>query len=89
MMPDALDRALFEASYRLLLPAIRRAVRVLPTRIVRLLADRADRREAAANYLPGPETARVGILRRQAVDRYDVRSDATMAYYGELRRRKA
>ena len=58
----------------------------MPYRMLRRMADRADRREAAARYDDG--TARVGVLRRQAIDRYDVRSDATCIYYAELRARK-
>jgi hypothetical protein len=79
------DRLTYEATYRVLLPGITRAVRLLPTRCVRALANRADRREAQATY--ADEAKRVGVLRRMAVDRYDARSDAAVTYYMELRRR--
>ena len=79
------DRACYAVAYGAFLPTLDRVVRVLPTRVVRRLAERADRREAAAHY--GDELQRVGLLRRYAVDRYDVRSDATGSYWRELRRR--
>jgi len=82
---SAYDRLTYEWSYRVLLPCIRRAIRVLPGRLVRLLADRSDRREAQAHYVEGMQ--RVGILRRYAIDRYDVRADTNVTYYTELRRR--
>lgn len=93
---DARDRVYYEASYRVLLPLMERLVRVLPSRVLRMLAGRADRREAEARYGDGitdraaylaAEARRVGMLRRMAIDRYDVRSDATTVYYFELRRR--
>ena len=59
----------------------------MPYRMLRRMADRADRREAAARYDDG--AARVGVLRRQAIDRYDVRADSTCIYYAELRCRNA
>ena len=84
-MISAADRFYYEASYRALLPAITLTARVLPSRLLRMLADRADRREAEAHYTD--EARRVGVLRRMAVDRYDVRSDTAVTYYTELRRR--
>jgi hypothetical protein len=81
----AADRFYYEASYRALLPAITLTARVLPLRVLRRLADRADRREAEAHYTD--EARRVGLLRRMAIDRYDVRSDTAVTYYFELRRR--
>jgi hypothetical protein len=84
-MISAADRFYYEASYRALLPAITLTARVLPLRVLRRLADRADRREAAAYYTD--EAVRVGVLRRMSVDRFDVRSDAVSIYYTELRRR--
>jgi len=59
----------------------------MPYRMLRRMADRADRREAAARYDDG--AARVGVLRRQAIDRYDSRSDAACIYYAALRARNA
>lgn len=79
------DRVLFVIAYRIVLPALRRTLRVLPTSAVRVLRDRAEMREAASHYTN--ENVRVGILRRMAVDRHDVRSDATMIHLHELRRR--
>ena len=84
-MIRAYDRLMYEATYRVLLPSITRAVRLLPTRRVQVLAYRADRREARARYSDGMQ--RVGVLRRIAIDRYDVRADAAVTYYVELRRR--
>lgn len=93
---DARDRFYYSAYYRLVLPSIGAVARVLPTRFVRALASRADRREAAAEYGHGAsdraaslaaEAKRVGVLRRLAIDRYDARADATVTYYAELRRR--
>lgn len=93
---DARDRMYYEAAYRVLLPSMKRLVRVLPFRVLRMLANRADRREAEARYGDGitdraaylaSEAQRVGMLRRMAIDRYDVRADATTVYYFELRRR--
>ncbi len=81
----AWDRVLFATSYTVVLPTLRRTVRVLPTSVVRRLRDRSERREAAATYMD--ETVRVGILRRMAVDRFDVRSDATSIHLHELRTR--
>jgi len=81
----AYDRATYEVTYRVALPGLTRAVRLLPTRTVRRLASRADRREAEATYTDGMQ--RVGVLRRFAIDRYDVRADASVIYYFELRRR--
>lgn len=80
------QRISYEWSYRVMLPSITAAVRLLPWRAVFVLAYRADRREAAATYTDGAK--RVGILRRQAIDRYDVRSDATFCYFAELKRRE-
>ena len=85
MTLNAWDRVLFFTSYTVVLPTLRRTVRVLPERTVRRLRDRAERREAAATYMD--ETVRVGILRRMAVDRFDVRSDATSIHLHELRTR--
>jgi hypothetical protein len=85
MTLNAWDRVLFATSYTVVLPTLRRTVRVLPERTVRRLRDRAERREAAATYMD--ETVRVGILRRMAVDRFDVRSDATSIHLHELRTR--
>ena len=79
------DRVLFVIAYRIVLPTLRRTLRVLPTSAVRVLRDRAERREARSHYTT--ETVRVGALRRTAVDRFDVRSDATMIHLHELRRR--
>ena len=79
------DRVPYAFAYRFLLPTIRRTIRVLPTSAVRVLRDRAEMREASATYTN--ETDRVGILRRMAVDRFDVRSDATLIHLHELRRR--
>jgi hypothetical protein len=84
-MIRAYDRLLYEGTYRALLPGMQRAIRLLPTRLVWTLANRADRREAAARYADG--MARVGVLRRFAIDRYDARADANAIYYLELRRR--
>ena len=84
-MITAADRFYYEWTYRVVLPSITRFVRVLPTSCVRRLADRADRREAAATYTR--EGTRVGVLRRKAVDRFDARSGAAVTYYFELRRR--
>ena len=84
-MIRAYDRIIYEATYRGLLAAIGRAIRLLPIRVVLALANRADRREAAARYADG--MARVGVLRRFAIDRYDARADANVTYYLELRRR--
>ena len=84
-MITAYDRALFEATYRAVLPSIAAVTRLLPYRVLRTLANRADRREAAAHYRD--EAVRVGALRRYAVDRFDARSDAVGIYYRELRRR--
>jgi hypothetical protein len=84
-MSSAADRFYYEASYRALLPLITLTARCVPLRVLRRLADRADRREAEAHYTD--EARRVGILRRMAVDRYDVRSDTAVTYYLELRRR--
>jgi hypothetical protein len=81
----AYDRALFEATYRAVLPALEALARRVPRRVLRALANRADRREAAAYYTD--EAVRVGALRRIAVDRFDARSDAVSIYYRELRRR--
>jgi hypothetical protein len=79
------DRLTYEATYRVILPGIAAVSRLLPTRCVRALANRADRREAQARYTD--EAKRVGVLRRMAVDRFDARSDANVTYYLELRRR--
>ena len=79
------DRLTYEATYRVILPGIATVSRLLPTRCVMALANRADRREAAARYADG--MARVGVLRRFAIDRYDARADANVTYYLELRRR--
>jgi hypothetical protein len=84
-MQRATDRLTYEATYRVILPGIAAAIRVLPNRCVRALAYRADRREAEAHYTD--EAVRVGVLRRMAVDRFDARSDAATTYYFELRRR--
>lgn len=84
-MIDARDRFYYETSYRVLLPCMTAVARILPYRVLRSLANRADRREAAAHYTY--EALRVGVLRRLAVDRFDVRSDAACTYYFELRRR--
>lgn len=81
------DRVTLDAYYAVILPAVKACIRMLPTSTVRRLRDRAERREARARY--ADERTRVGILRRQAVDRFDARSDATGAYYWELRRRNA
>jgi hypothetical protein len=81
----ARDRFYYEASYRVILPGITFVARLLPYRVLRALANRADRREAEANYTDGAK--RVGMLRRMAVDRFDVRSDTSVTYYMELRRR--
>jgi hypothetical protein len=82
------DRVPYAFAYRFMLPTIRRTIRVLPTSAVRRLRDRAEMREASATYMHTmDETDRVGILRRMAVDRFDVRSDATYIYLRELRRR--
>jgi hypothetical protein len=93
---DIRDRIYYEASYRVILPGITAVARLLPCRVLRALANRADRREAEASYGDGitdraaylaAEARRVGVLRRMAIDRYDVRADATTVYYFELRRR--
>lgn len=93
---DARDRIYYAAAYRVLLPSITRLARLLPYRALRALANRADRREAEARYADGitdraaylaAEVRRVGVLRRTAIDRFDVRSDAAVTYYVELRRR--
>lgn len=93
---DARDRIYYEASYRVILPGITAVARLLPYRVLRALANRADRREAEASYADGitdraaylaAEARRVGVLRRMAIDRYDVRSDTCVTYYLELRRR--
>jgi hypothetical protein len=93
---DARDRFYYEASYRVMLPGITAVARLLPYRVLRALANRADRREAEASYADGitdraaylaAEARRVGILQRMAIDRYDVRSDTAVTYYFELRRR--
>ena len=84
-MIRAYDRAIYAATYRVLLPSITRFVRLLPTRCVQSLAYRADRREANAHY--SQAMRRVGVLRRFAIDRYDVRADANVTYWMELRRR--
>jgi len=84
-MIRAHDRIMYEVTYRVLLPGMQRAIRLLPTRLVWTLANRAERREAAARYADGMQ--RVGVLRRFAIDRYDARSDANVTYYMELRRR--
>ena len=76
------DRITYTATYRLALPFAGALARVLPTRFVRTLAFRADRREAAASYTDGDR--RVGFLRRLAIDRYDARADASVVYYREL-----
>jgi hypothetical protein len=85
MTLNAWDRVLYVTNYTVVLPTLRRTIRVLPERTVRRLRDRAERREAAATYMD--ETVRVGILRRMAVDRFDARSDANVIYYMELRTR--
>ena len=93
---DARDRIYYEASYRVILPGITAVARLLPYRVLRALANRADRREAEASYADGitdraaylaAEAKRVGVLRRMAIDRFDVRSDTSVTYYMELRRR--
>lgn len=89
-MIRAYDRLAYTVVYgggrgRGVLALLELVTRRLPTRTVRRLADRADRREAAARY--DVETRRVGVLRRIAVDRYDARADAACIYYTELRRR--
>ena len=84
-MLTAYDRAMYEVAYRVILPGITAVARRIPYRVLRTLASRADRREAAAYY--SDEAARVGVLRRMAVDRFDVRSDTAVTYYLELRRR--
>lgn len=82
------DRVPYVFAYSILLPTLRRTIRVLPTSAVRRLRDRAERREASATYIfRMDETDRVGILRRMAVDRFDVRSDALGIHLSELRRR--
>ena len=85
MTLNAWDRVLYVTNYTVVLPTLRRTIRVLPERTVRRLRDRAERREAAATYMD--ETVRVGILRRMSVDRFDVRSDATSIHLHELRTR--
>ena len=93
---DARDRIYYEASYGVILPGITAVARLLPYRVLRALANRADRKEAEASYAYGitdraaylaAEAQRVGVLRRMAVDRYDVRAVVTTVYYFELRRR--
>ena len=84
-MLTAYDRAVFGVTYRAVLPGTAAVARLLPYRVLRTLANRADRREAAAYYRD--EAVRVGALRRYAVDRFDARSDAVGIYYRELRRR--
>lgn len=79
------DRITLDGYYAVILPAMRAIVRVLPGRTVMRLRDRAERREARARYVD--ERTRVGILRRQAVDRSDARGDATATYLAELERR--
>jgi len=91
-MIRAYDRAVYTLTYggelRMgMLRVLELLVTFMPYRTLRRMADRADRREAEARYDDG--AARVGILRRQAIDRYDVRSDATCVYYAELRKRNA
>lgn len=77
------DRLLWETSYRVVLPTIRTTLRFLPTSTIRRLRDRAERREARSRYIA--ETERVGILRRLAVDRWDIRSDVLLVHLRELR----
>ena len=93
---DARDRFYYAAAYRVMLPGITFVARLLPYRVLRALANRADRREAEARYADGitdraaylaAEAKRVGVLRRMAIDRFDVRSDTSVTYYMELRRR--
>jgi hypothetical protein len=84
-MIRATDRLTYEATYRVILPGIAALARLLPTRALRALAYRSDRREAEARYTD--EAKRVGVLRRMSVDRYDARADTNVIYYFELRRR--
>ena len=76
------DRVTYTLTYRVALPTLAASVRILPTGIVRALAFRADRREAAAEYEDAAR--RGGLLRRMAVDRFDARSDAAVIYWREL-----
>jgi hypothetical protein len=54
---DARDRFYYEASYRVMLPGITFVARLLPYRVLRALANRADRREAEAAYYYGRSAA--------------------------------